>query len=153
MQRHGKSLGFTLTCTSRPASEQPNSATLPERRGGGLGLCLLQGTSGSTWDLRQKHTDIHIGHRHMGTHRHIQGNPDIGTSRRTETPRHRDTQINTQGHTHSGISRHAHRDTQTQGHPDIYTGTPPPHTHAVTQTHTGPSSDSPVLSTAMLWSP
>ena len=153
MQRHGKSLGFTLTCTSRPAPEQPDSATLPERRVGGLGLCLLQETSGSTWDLgchtlRQKHIDTHTGYR--DTHRDTQS---WHTQTHSGTPRHRDTQINTQGHTDTL------RDTQTctQGHSD--TRTPrhihrdTPHIHAVTQTHTGPSSDSPVLSTAMLWSP
>ena len=138
MQRHGKSLGFTLTCTFRPASEQPNSAMLPERRVGGLGLCLLQGTSGSTWDLGchtlwQKHTDTHTGHRDT------QGHTVIG-----HTDTLRDRQTNTRGHTHTGTYRHRDTQTCTHGHPT--------HT-SVTQTHTGPSSDSPVLSTAMLWSP
>ena len=80
-----------------------------KRRVGGPGLCLLQGTSGSTWDLgchtlRQKHTDTHTRHRHTHGDTHSW-----------------DTQ------THSGKPRHAHRDAQTQGLPDIYTGTP--HTH------------------------
>ena len=152
MQRHGKSLGFTLTCTFRPASEQPNSAMSPERRVGGLGLCLLQGTSGSTWDLgchtlRQKHTDTHTGHRDtqghtvMG-HTDTQGHTDTLRDRQTNTRRHIDT--------HTGTYRH--RDTQTLRDTQTYTRGHPTHT-SVTQTHTGPSSDSPVLSTAMLWSP
>ena len=74
-------------------------------------------------------------HRH--THRiqrHTQGHTVM-----VHTDTLRDTQTCTQGHSDTRTPRHIHRDT--------------PHTPAVTQTHTGPSSDTPVLSTAMLWSP